>query len=217
MSKPAGVQIKRWFLTLVLLLLVVNIISVASLYVVYTKIDDIKAAYQPVMNSSSIINENIMTAQLDLYKYLSDYQDNLSPVYASTGNLTKELKEINRIVVEKSITLDVNQLNEILDSTQRFEKAIKQLETVNEKSGTVDWDKVNELRRSAVESGTEAFNKAKAVNNDVNLLITKHNIRVTLIALIVVCVLFIFLIVSVIIMIQLLYWWRKFEDLILEL
>ncbi len=217
MAKPAGVQIKRWFMILIILLITVNIISVLSFFVVYSKINEIKAAYQPIVKSSAAINSKILSAQIDLYKYLSEYQDDLGSVYIKTKGLTNELKNINSIVKEANIkALDVKLLDGVLESTEKFESAIKRLDSIDEQ-GVVDWDRVNELRDYAATMGTEASIKIESVNNEINLLITNHNIRVTLIALIVVCILFAFLILSFVIMIQLHYWWKKFEDLILEL
>lgn len=217
MEKPAGVQIKTWFLTLVFLLLLVNIISVVSLFIVYGKIDDIKGVYQPIVKSSALINEKIMSAQINLYEYLSEYRSDLEPVFVKTDDLAKELKKIKTLAEEKKIaSFDLKLIDGILEATQSFEKAIKRLEET-EKEGAVDWERINALRNYAVDMGKETFNKAASVSNDINLVITNHNIRVTLIALIVVCILFAFLIITVIIMIQLHYWWRRFEDLILEL
>jgi len=217
MGKPAGVQIKRWLLTLALLLMVVNTISVVSLFLVYNYVNDIKSAYQPIVKSSATINEKILSAQIDLYKYLSEYQKNLDHVYINTSELKTEVKKIYNIVEEEDISaINVTLLTGTIESTQRFEKAIKRLQETENKE-TIDWEKINALRNYAMEMGTETLNNATRVNNEINLLITKHNIHVTLVALIVVCTLFIFLVLSIIVMIQLHYWWRHFEDLILEL
>lgn len=217
MTKPAGVQIKIWFLTLVILLLFVNLISVISLFLVYNYVNDIKVAYQPIVKSSSIINEKILMAQIDLYKYLSEYQKDLDTVFVKTAELLNEIKNIEEIVKEKKIhSIEMNLLTDTLESAKRFEKAIKQLQLV-EKKGNMDWEKINALRSYAMDMGMETLNNAASVNNLINLLITKQHIHVTLVTLVVVCMLFIFFVISVIIVIQLHYWWRRFEDIILEL
>jgi hypothetical protein len=217
MGKPAGVQIKRWFLTLALLLLVVNSIAVISLFLVYGYVNDIKAVYQPIVKSSSTINEKIMAAQIDLYKYLSEYQKDLGTVFSKTKELQNEIEKIKSLVKENEIkSIDVSMLDGTFESTKRFEKAISQLKKVEEQE-FVDWEKVNDLRNYAMDIGNETLNNAARVANEINLLITKQNIHVTLVTLIVVCTLFVFFVISIIIMIQLNYWWRHFEDLILEL
>ncbi len=218
MTKPAGVQIKRWFVTLVILLSIVNLISVVSLFIVYNRIDEIKSAYQPIVKSSSVINARIMSAETDLYKYLAEYQNNLSSVYNKTNALIIELNRIKNIINEYNLqdSMDMNLLEGIIVSTETFVEAIKRLESMK-KQEKKNWELIDDLNNEAMEMGAETLRKAAIVSSKANLLINKHNIKVRKIALTVVSILFVFLIVSVIIMVQLLHWWRTFEDLILEL
>ncbi|MFC1855251.1 hypothetical protein ACFL2A_01750 [Thermodesulfobacteriota bacterium] len=217
MGKPAGVQIKRWLMILALLLFVVNTTSVVSLFLVYNYVDDIKSAYQPIVKSSSIVKEKILSAQVDLYKHLSDYQKDLHSLFTKTAALKVEIKKIYRIVKDDDISeIDLELLTGMLESTERFEKAVKKLVEAEEMK-SVDWEKVNTLRNYVMDMGTETQNNAARIGNLINLLITNQNIQVTLVTLIVVCTLFLFFIISIMVMIQLHYWWRHFEDLILEL
>ena len=217
MGKPAGVQIKRWLLILVAMLLIVNVISVVSLFLVYSYVNDIKSAYQPIANSSATINEKIMGAQVDLLKYLSEYQDNLSPVFNKTEELKKEINKIGHLVKDNDIGEKyLVSLNETLESTVRFEKAIRKLKET-EKGAQVDWEKRDSLRRLAMDMATETQINATRMSNAVNILSRKQNIHVTMVTLGVVSTLFVFFIISIMIMIQLHYWWRKFEDLILDM
>ena len=55
-GQPAGIQIKKWLIILVSLIVLINVLAVASLVVLQRSVTAIHARYQPVLISASDIS-----------------------------------------------------------------------------------------------------------------------------------------------------------------
>jgi len=90
-GKPAGVQIKRWLVVLVVAMVALDLIAAASLLTLQRSITRIHERYQPVLISAGEISTLVYQAQSSLYKYLGEYLPDTAEVAAQTAALEQTI------------------------------------------------------------------------------------------------------------------------------
>ena len=83
-GQPAGIQIKKWLIILVSLVVGINILAAGSLVLLQRYVSEIQAKYQPIMTGAGEISTQVCRAQADLYKYLGEYQPSTAEVESRT-------------------------------------------------------------------------------------------------------------------------------------
>jgi len=210
-GQPAGVQIKKWLIILVTLLVVVNVMAAASLVVVQMSMTDIQARYQPVMISASEISTQVHQAQASLYKYLGEYLPDTTEVEQNTEALEKTLEDgMNQEAASEWL----EELEAIRGNLAKYRVVVSSLPAIG--AGT-DWGEVDEFRSQAVVLGQSMEKQATSLKAGVVARIRVKAGRSLRISSIAVVVFLCFLGLSAFITGLLLVWWKQFQDMILNL
>lgn len=210
-GQPAGIQIKKWLVILVSLIVVINVLAAVSLLLLQRSLTAIEGKYQPVLIASGTISTEVHQAQASLYKYLGEYLDSTAEVESKTGALGKTLQETADL---KAAGEWREELETIQNSLAKYRVVIRNLPAIGE--GT-DWDEVDEMRTQAVALGREMEEQAAALREGVGERIglkARQSLQISRIAIMIfLC----FLALSAVITALLLLWWRQFQDMILNL
>ena len=62
-GEPAGVQIKKWLVILVLLIVVINVLAAGSLIVLQRSVTDIQRRYQPMLLAAGEVTAQVFQAR----------------------------------------------------------------------------------------------------------------------------------------------------------
>ncbi|MHB8836590.1 MAG: hypothetical protein ACYC9Y_12940 [Candidatus Methylomirabilia bacterium] len=210
-GKPAGVQIKRWLVVLVVSMVALDLIATASLLTLQSAITRIHERYQPELISAGEISTLVHQAQSSLYKYLGEYLPDTGEVAAHTATLEK--------TIAAALTQDAGaewraNLEAIKSSLAKYRVVINNLPRIG---GVTNWSEVNELRSQAKDLGQAMERTAVKLKADAVAKIgaqAQASLRLSLIAV----YLFLgFFALSIVITILLYYWWKNFQDMILNL
>lgn len=208
---PAGVQIKKWLVILVLLIVVINVLAAASLIVLQRSVTAIQRRYQPVLLAAGDISTQVFQAQASLYKYLGEYLENTNEVKERTALLRTTLTDMSELEAAAEWQ---GKIEEIRDSLAKYIVVVRNLPAIG--AGT-DWSEVDEFRSQAVALGSAMEEQAAKLKEEVGSRIqakADHSIRIARIAVVIfIC----FLCLSIVITSLLLVWWRQFQDMILNL
>lgn len=208
---PAGVQIKKWLVILVLLIVIINVLAAASLVVLQRSVTAIQRSYQPVLLAAGDITTGVYQAQASLYKYLGEYLESTEEVKERTALLRTTLAGMSELEAAAEWQ---GRIEEIGDNLAKYVVVVRNLPSIG--AGT-DWSEVDEFRTQAVALGgameEQATNLKEAVGNRIQKK-ADQSIKVSRIA---VGIFLCFLILSIVITSLLLVWWRQFQDMILNL
>jgi hypothetical protein len=210
-GQPAGIQIKKWLIILVSLIVLVNVLAVAGLVALQRSLTAIQGRYQPVLISASGISTQVYQAQASLYKYLGEYLENTEEVEKRTAALEEALHE----ALSQEAALEWQaELEAIRKNLAKYRVVIRNLPSI----GTAtDWAEVDEMRTQAVVLGQTMEEQASSLKDDVATRIgekARQSLRLSRGAVIVFLLL---LVLSTLITVLLLMWWRQFQDMILNL
>ena len=210
-GKPAGVQIKRWLVVLVVAMVALDVIAAASLLTLQSAITRIHERYQPGLVSAGEISTLVHQAQSSLYKYLGEYLPDTGEVAAHTATLEKTIAE--------ALTQDAGaewraDLEAIKSSLDKYRVVVNNLPRIG---GVTNWSEVNELRSQAMDLGLAMERTAGKLKADAVAKIgaqAQGSLRLSSVAV----YLFLgFFALSIAITVLLYYWWKNFQDMILNL
>jgi flagellar basal body-associated protein FliL len=210
-GQPAGIQIKKWLIILVTLIVVINVMAAASLVIVQKSMSDIQGRYQPVMISASEISTQVHQAQASLYKYLGEYLPDTAEVKDNTAVLEKTLQKAREM---KAAGEWLDELEAIRGNLAKYRVVVSNLPAIGART---DWGEVDEFRSQAVELGRSMEEQASSLKAKVGARIRTKAERSLRVSSIAVVVFLCFLALSALITVLLLVWWRQFQDMILNL
>ena len=122
-GEPAGVQIKKWLVILVLLIVVINVLAAGSLILLQRSVTTIQRKYQPVLLAAGEISTQVHQAQASLYKYLGEYLENTDEVKERTALLRKTLADTSELEAAAEWQ---DKIEEIRDSLATIERTLKE-------------------------------------------------------------------------------------------
>jgi flagellar basal body-associated protein FliL len=210
-GQPAGIQIKKWLIILVTLIVVVNVMAAASLVVVQMSMSDIQGRYLPVMISASEISTQVHQAQASLYKYLGEYLPDTAEVEQNTAVLEETLEAAMKLEAAGEW---LGELEEIRGNLAKYRVVVSSLPAIG--AGT-DWGELDEFRSQAVVLGRSMEEQATSLKAGVGARIQTRAERSLRISSSAVVVFLCFLGLSAFITGLLVVWWKQFQDMILNL
>jgi hypothetical protein len=210
-GQPAGVQIKKWLIILVSLIVVINVLAAGSLVRLQRYVIEIQAKYQPVMTGAGEISTQVCRAQVDLYKYLGEYQASTAEVESRIHFLEETLEEVLRHEGSREWR---EELETIRDSLVKYRVVVRNLPAIGAET---DWNEVDEFRSQAVMLGQEMEAQASALKGEVSARIEVKAAQAQRFARVAVVVCLGFLALSTLITVLLFAWWNQFQDMILNL
>jgi len=210
-GQPAGIQIKKWLIILVSLIVVINLLAAGSLVLLQRYVVEIQAKYQPVMTGAAEISIQVCRAQADLYKYLGEYQPSTAEVESRTLLIEERVGEV---MLHEGSREWRGGLETIRDSLVKYRVVVRNLPVIGAET---DWNEVDEFRSQAVMLGQEMESQASALKEEVSARIEVKAAQALRFARLVVFVCLGFLALSTLITVLLFAWWNQFQDMILNL
>jgi len=208
---PAGVQIKKWLVILVLLIVIINVLAAASLIVLQRSVTAIQRRYQPVLLAAGDITTGVYQAQASLYKYLGEYLESTDEVKERIALLGTTLSDMSELEAAAEWQ---GKIEEIRDNLAKYIVVVRNLPAIG--AGT-DWSEVDEFRTQAVVLGSSMEEQATKLKEEVGNRIQQKADQSIKVSRIAVGIFLCFLCLSMIITSLLLVWWRQFQDMILNL
>lgn len=210
MSKPAGVQIRFWILFLGALLVLVDLTALTGSIVVTRSIRAVSERAAPVAATTAAIRLEIMAAQNELFRYLAEMADDTKRALTHLDALDRHL--------ETTRTLDVadasrEELKSIQASADRYRKVLQLLPgTV---AGVRDWARLQEYSETAIRLGLEVEQRVGQLADQAQQEIQDKNRNATRVAQAAMWGSVGVLSVSVLALLALRHWWKRFEDTLL--
>ena len=121
MERPAGVQIYRWFVVLVALLVTVDVAALAGGFFVARSVRPIAAEAEPLAGAAMSIQSEILAAQRDLFGYFSEFAEDTAPALAHVDALLDRVVEARRIGTSPEV---LAALDSIDVSAQKYRKGL---------------------------------------------------------------------------------------------
>jgi hypothetical protein len=210
-GKPAGVQIKRWLTVLVAAMVALDLIAAASLLTLQRSITRIHERYQPVLVSAGEISTLVHQAQSSLYKYLGEYLPDTQEAAALTASLERTIAAALTQEAGAEWRADLEAIRASLD---KYRVVVNNLPRIG---GVTNWSEVNELRSQAMDLGLSMERAAGKLKADAVAKIGEQaqaSLRLSSLAV----YLFLgFFGLTILITILLFFWWKNFQDMILNL
>jgi len=210
-GQPAGIQIKKWLIILVSLIVVINILAAGSLVVLQRYVSEIQAKYQPIMTGAGEISTQVCRAQADLYKYLGEYQSSTAEVESRILLIEERVEGVLAQVGGWEWQED---LEAIRDSLVKYRVVVRNLPAIG---GETDWNAVDEFRSQAVMLGQAMESQASTLKDEVSARIEAKAAQAQRFARLVVAACLCFLALSTLITVLLFAWWNQFQEMILNL
>jgi len=210
-GKPAGVQIKRWLVVLVAAMVALDVIAAASLLTLQRSITRIHERYQPVLVSAGEISTLVHQAQSSFYKYLGEYLPDTGEVAAYTTALGKTLDAAQTQEAGAEWRADLGAIKANLD---KYRVVVNNLPRIG---GVTNWGEVNELRSQAMDLGLSMERIAGKLKADAVAKISDQAQASLRLCSIVVYIFLGFFALSILITVLLFFWWKNFQDMILNL
>jgi hypothetical protein len=210
-GQPGGVQIKKWLIILVSLIVLINILAAGSLVLLQRYVSEIQAKYQPIMTGAGEISTQVCRAQADLYKYLGEYQSSTAEVESRVLLIAERVEEVLGHDGGREWQED---LEAIRDSLVKYRVVIRNLPAIGAET---DWNEVDEFRSQAVILGQEMEAQASILKEEVSARIEVKAAQAQRFARLFVFVCLGFLALSTLITMLLFAWWNQFQEMILNL
>ena len=219
MSKPAGVELRRWFTYLVILLIFVNIAAVGISVVINRAVQGVVADYQPFAIKAGEIEQDITSVQGDMYKYLYTGAGAKNPDLADE-QLNKILADMDKVLVKinevKGIAPGENEekaMSEIGSRAEQYRNAIEGLSYAF--GDTVNFNLLKELLHEANKSGEQVMDSAANLAKEATAEILSRNSRVAWLTSFAMYLFIGVMAASVIVLLALKHWWKLFQDVML--
>jgi hypothetical protein len=208
----AGVQIKKWFTTLIALIFFLDGVGMVGLFLMRGSIRTIALEAQPLITTAEEINRGNLEARVILYRYLGESLD--SPAGAMT-----HLENIQK-AAERGLALTKSEglrgaFDTIAKQSQQYALVISSLPDSSQ--GSIDWGSINELTTKAREVSDAMLKLSGEVKQQSQREIETAIGAAQKVAAATTTLFLGFLVVSLVIVAMMLYWWRKFQEMILEL
>lgn len=210
-GQPAGIQIKKWLIILVSLIVVINVLAAGSLVLLQRYVSEIQAKYQPIMTGAGEISTQVHGAQADLYKYLGEYQPTTAEVESRILLIEERVEGGLAQVGGREWQED---LEAIRDSLVKYRVVVRNLPAIG---GETDWNEVDEFRSQAVMLGQAMESQASTLKDEVSARIEVKAAEAQHFARLVVAACLCFLVLSTLITVLLFAWWNQFQEMILNL
>lgn len=110
MSKPAGVQIRRWFSFLVGLLLVVNVCALTGWLFVAHAIRTVVEEAEPLALSASTLQRELLAAHSELFQYLGDFTPSPDKSLAHLDAVVAVLGQLRENPLSRGIALELDEM-----------------------------------------------------------------------------------------------------------
>jgi hypothetical protein len=208
---PAGLQIKRWIVTLTTLVIILDLIAATSLLVVTNLMNDILLRDEPLVVYSGDIASGVYKAQMGLYQYLGEYQSDTSHVQEEIDRLRKTIEGALSLESASEFGEELGSISEMVEKYQKVIKLLPQIGAVT------DWEEVEELKNKAVELGGAIEEMAGKMKANSYRRIEEKAARSGKIAAVAMYVFIGFLVLSLVIIVLLYLWWKDFQAMMLEL
>lgn len=210
MSKPAGVQLRRWFTYMVALLLFANIAAVSGGILTYSSVHSVTKLYQPFAKATGDVERFTLLAQRDMYEYLSELSDSNESTVKNIERLLAAIAEAKAAAPTPKEAAAVSDLKNLAD---QYRLAVEQLPSALK--GSRDWGRVEEIRSTAIRFGTEVAKNASGLATWSQDEIRSRNQTLALLttgALVTFVAVFL---ASIVVLLALKHWWTRFQDMIL--
>ncbi|MDD5772470.1 MAG: hypothetical protein PHX78_03290 [bacterium] len=165
-EKPVGSQIQYWFSILVILVISINIVGITGVLQIKKRLNQTIDKYQPMVKLCEGIYTNILSSQMEAYKFLSGYTKN-------TNSLTPYIKETRKLIDELSelqLSSALNtQVQLIKDTLDKYDKTSSLLEN----SST--WDQKDQIEKNLISMGKEITEMALKLKNQAYNEISDNN------------------------------------------
>ena len=210
MSKPAGVQLRRWFTYMVALLLFANLAAVTGGVLTYTSVHSVTDRYQPFAAAASASERFTLQAQRDMYEYLSELSDSNEIALKRIGQL---LDSLDKAKLSAPNAEKENAVAEIKTLVERYRLAVEELPKALK--GSRDWSRVEEIRRAAIQFGGEVVKRTGDLAAWSQDEIRYRNQTLAMLTTGAMVTFFVVLMLSVVVLLALRHWWTRFQDMLL--
>ena len=122
MERPAGVQIYRWFVVLVALLVTVDVAALAGGFFVARSVRPMAAEAEPLAGAAMSIQSEILAAQRDLFGYFSEFAEDTAPALAHVDALLARVVEARRIGTSPEVLAELESID---GSAQKYRKGLE--------------------------------------------------------------------------------------------
>lgn len=209
-GSAAGVKLRLWFIRMVAILIFVNIAAVTGAVVTQYTVSKVSKVYQPFAATSRAAERYTILAQRDMYEYLSELSD--SPK-STLANIDHMVEALNEAVQYAPTEAQENALKELKTLAGQYRIAVEQLP--NALSGSKDWGRVEEIRKTAIGYGGEAAKRAAALSSWAQDEIRDRNRAATTLSTVALIVFVAVMATSAVVLLALRHWWKEFQDMIL--
>jgi hypothetical protein len=210
-GRPPGVQIKRWLIILVVSIVALDCLAAASLLTLQRSMIRIHGSYQPVLISAGEISTLVHQAQSSLYKYLGEFLPTTAEALGRAAELEKTIGEA--LSQEAGGTWSAD-LQAIRGSLEKYRVVLKSLPPISDRT---KWDQAEELRTQANELGVAMERTADKLKADAVAKIGEQAAAALRLSSLAVYLFFGFLVLSLVITVLLFFWWKQFQEMILNL
>lgn len=210
MARPAGVQIRRWFVLLVGLLIAVDLAALAGSLIVSRAVRGIVDQAAPLAAGTAAIRQEILFVQRDLFRYLSEFTGDTSGALEHLEALVERVAEAKTLNTSSEVA---SELETIKTNALRYRKVLELMPSTV--GGSRDWSRLQEYSSTAVELGDTIEQRASRLAEAAQTEIHKRSNESAKVASLAIWACAGVLTASVVTILALRHWWKRFQDLIL--
>ncbi len=212
MARPAGVQIRRWFFFLVVLLVGTNGGVLVGSWMVERSVTDAVERARPVVEVTGEIRAEILAAQREMFRYLAEFADDVAPALRHLDRLSQQVARARTLPGTQALAKDLDAMD---TDVRRYRKVLELLPGTT--GGARDWARIQEYGATAVRLGAEVGRRAEKIAVDALATIRRQGKAAVGVARWARWAALGTLGVSLVTVFALARWWRRFQDLILGL
>ncbi len=212
MGKPAGVQIRRWFVILVCLLVCTNLAGLAISVAITRSVRTVAGHAAPLASATAAVRTEILAAQREMFRYLAEFSDDTEAARGHLDRLAEQLQQARAVAGSEEVGAALEAIGK---SAERYRKVLELMpETV---SGSRDWARLQEYSTRAVELGQDVEQGATRLADQAQAEIQRHNRASAQVADGASWAAGAVLVASLFTVLYLRHWWKRFQDQILEM
>lgn len=210
MSKPAGVELRRWFTYMVAVLLFVNVAAVSGGLLTYTSVRSVTEKYQPFAMATRKAETFTALAQRDMFEYLSELSDSTDPAIKKIEQLSESIAEAKATAPTEDQAAAIGEIELLVG---QYKLAVEQLPKALQ--GSKDWSRVEEIKVTAIRIGGEVSKRTGDMASWAQDEIRARNQRLTYLTTGAMVTFMVVLLISIVVLLALKHWWTRFQDSIL--
>lgn len=210
MEKPAGVQLRRWFTYMVALLIFANVAAVGGGVLTYIYVRSATMRYQPFADAAGSAEHFTVLAQRDMYEYLSELSDSNE---STLKNIDRAISAIDEARAVAPSSDKEAALAELKTLAGQYRLAAEQLP--NAMQGSRDWQRMEEIRRTAIRFGGEVAKRTGELANWSQGEIKSRNQTLTTMTFAALATFVVVFLLSVFVLLALRHWWTRFQETLL--